>query len=175
MECMSVSPLHASVPRFNLTPQLQIGTKRKEVRFQGKSAQVSVCSTSIARIPYTKKSKHKYVECKASVASDVAPATAAIYGTLLLGGGLFAYVRTGSKGSLGGGITGAALLALAYYLMKTSEKKLVAYALGFGAAFLFSSVFGIRLAATRKPFPSGLLLVISIAALGVFATAYFRG
>ncbi|XP_075658888.1 uncharacterized protein LOC142628723 isoform X2 [Castanea sativa] len=50
--------------------------------------------------------------CNSQLAlADLAPATSAAYGLLLLGGGLFAYTKSGSKGSLFGGTTGAALMA----------------------------------------------------------------
>ncbi|KAI3439751.1 uncharacterized protein J3R85_004400 [Psidium guajava] len=48
--------------------------------------------------------------CEAQL-GDLAPVTSAIYGSLLLGGGLFAFSRSGSKGSLAGGCTGAVLMA----------------------------------------------------------------
>ncbi|XVF12797.1 hypothetical protein REPUB_Repub08aG0150900 [Reevesia pubescens] len=77
--------------------------------------------------------------CKSQLA-DFAPVTSAAYGVLLFSGGLFAFTKSGSKGSLFGGLTGAALMTSVYFLMQSSETK--AFALGFGSAFLFSSVFG---------------------------------
>ncbi|KAK1272888.1 hypothetical protein QJS04_geneDACA013186 [Acorus gramineus] len=106
--------------------------------------------------------------------AELAPATSSVYGALLLGGGLFAYARSGSKGSLVGGLSGTALMASAYYLMQNPETKVIGEALGFGSAFLFSSVFGIRLAATRKLIPAGPLLGLSVGALVVFASAYMQ-
>ncbi|MQL86274.1 hypothetical protein Taro_018810, partial [Colocasia esculenta] len=106
--------------------------------------------------------------------AELAPAASAVYGTLLLGGGLFAYARSGSKGSIAGGLTGAALMAAAYYLMQNPETKAAGDALGFGSAALFSAVFGIRLAATRKLVPSGLLLGLSAGALVLFVSAYMQ-
>lgn len=111
--------------------------------------------------------------CKSQLA-ELAPTTSAAYGLLLLGGGLFAFTRSGSKGSLFGGLTGAALMASAYVLMQAPETKSIGDALGFGSALLFSSVFGIRLAATRKPIPAGPLLGLSICALAVFTVAYLQ-
>ncbi|XP_010246595.1 PREDICTED: uncharacterized protein LOC104589855 isoform X2 [Nelumbo nucifera] len=78
--------------------------------------------------------------CKAELA-ELAPATSVAYGALLLGGGLFAYARSRSKGSLYGGLSGAALMAVAYYLIQVPATKDLGYALGFGSAFLFTSVF----------------------------------
>ncbi|KAL1178473.1 hypothetical protein E1A91_A03G093200v1 [Gossypium mustelinum] len=107
--------------------------------------------------------------CKSQL-QDFAPLTSAAYGTLLFSG----VTKSGSKGSLFGGLTGAALMASAYYLMQSTETKAIGDALGFGAAFLFSCVFGIRLAATRKPIPAGPLLGLSICALVVFTSAYLQ-
>ncbi|KAA3456980.1 protein FATTY ACID EXPORT 4, chloroplastic-like isoform X1 [Gossypium australe] len=119
--------------------------------------------------------------CCNSQLQDFAPLTSAAYGTLLFSGGLFAFTKSGSKGSLFGSLTGAALMASAYYLMQSTETKAIGDALGFGSAFLFSSVFayvvttiGIRLAATRKPIPAGPLLGLSICALVVFTSAYLQ-
>ncbi|KAH7685898.1 TMEM14 family protein [Dioscorea alata] len=114
------------------------------------------------------------LHCHAQLLSDLAPATAATYGALLIGGGVFAYVRSGSKGSVIGGLSGAALMGTAYYLMQSPETKVIGDALGFGSAFLFSAVFGIRLAATRKLIPSGFLLALSLGSLGVFLSYYFH-
>ncbi|XP_073111973.1 protein FATTY ACID EXPORT 4, chloroplastic [Elaeis guineensis] len=114
------------------------------------------------------------LHCRAQLLVDVAPATCAAYGTLLLGGGLFAYARSRSKGSILGGLSGAALMAVAYYLMQSPETKAVGDAIGFGSAFLFAAVFGIRLAATRKLIPSGLLLGLSAGALVVFFSSYMQ-
>ncbi|OMO86797.1 hypothetical protein COLO4_20927 [Corchorus olitorius] len=79
--------------------------------------------------------------CKSQLA-EFAPVTSAAYGIILFSGGLFAFSKSGSKGSLFGGLTGAALMATAYFLMQASETKAVGDALGFGSAFLFSCVFG---------------------------------
>ncbi|KAJ8768442.1 hypothetical protein K2173_021595 [Erythroxylum novogranatense] len=111
--------------------------------------------------------------CKSKLA-DLATATSAAYGVILLSGGLFAFNRSGSKGSLGGGLTGAAVLATAYFLMQSQETKAIGDALGFGSAFLFSAVFGIRLAATKKFVPAGPLLLLSVGALAVFTAAYLQ-
>ncbi|KAK4601050.1 hypothetical protein RGQ29_010582 [Quercus rubra] len=111
--------------------------------------------------------------CNSQLA-DLAPATSAAYGLLLLGGGLFAYTKSGSKGSLFGGTTGAALMASAYYLMQVPDTKAIGDAVGFGSSFLFSSVFAIRLAATRKLTPAGPLLGLSICALAIFISAYLH-
>nr|GMC78655.1 protein FATTY ACID EXPORT 4, chloroplastic [Ipomoea batatas] len=123
--------------------------------------------------------------------TDLAPLTSAAYGTLLFGGGLFAFTRSGSKGSLLGGLTGAGLMGTvfhsrlrsdmhpippiqAYFLMQASETKELGDALAFGSALLFACVFGIRLAASRKLVPAGPLLGVSLGALAVFILAYLQ-
>nr|GMD99672.1 protein FATTY ACID EXPORT 4, chloroplastic [Ipomoea batatas] len=106
--------------------------------------------------------------------TDLAPLTSAAYGTLLFGGGLFAYTRSGSNGSLLGGLTGAGLMGTAYFLMQASETKELGDALAFGSALLFACVFGIRLAASRKLVPAGPLLGVSLGALAVFILAYLQ-
>ncbi|KAI8569964.1 hypothetical protein RHMOL_Rhmol02G0318700 [Rhododendron molle] len=110
--------------------------------------------------------------CNSQLVADIAPATAAAYGALLTSGGLFAYKRSGSKGSLIGGLTGGSLMAAAYFLMQATDTKGIGEALAFGSTLLFALVFGIRLAATRKITPAGPLLGLSICALVVFISAY---
>ncbi|KAH8518193.1 hypothetical protein H0E87_000138 [Populus deltoides] len=62
-------------------------------------------SNSIA----TSFSRGRSLGCKCQLA-DIAPVTSAVYGVILLGGGLFAFSKSGSKGSLFGGLTGAAVM-----------------------------------------------------------------
>ncbi|KAH7541786.1 protein FATTY ACID EXPORT 4, chloroplastic isoform X2 [Ziziphus jujuba] len=62
----------------------------------------------------------------------------------------------------------------AYGLMQAPETKAIGDAVGFGSAFLFASVFGIRLVATSKLVPAGPLLGLSVCALSVFILAYLR-
>ncbi|KQJ84166.1 protein FATTY ACID EXPORT 4, chloroplastic [Brachypodium distachyon] len=116
--------------------------------------------------------RRAFLRCAA--VSELAPAASAAYGALLLGGGALAYARSGSKGSIFGGLTGSALMAATYYLMQSPETKAIGDAVGFGSAFLFACVFGIRLYNTRKLVPSGLLLALSFGSLGVFYSAYLQ-
>ncbi|KAI8569963.1 hypothetical protein RHMOL_Rhmol02G0318700 [Rhododendron molle] len=80
--------------------------------------------------------------CNSQLVADIAPATAAAYGALLTSGGLFAYKRSGSKGSLIGGLTGGSLMAAAYFLMQATDTKGIGEALAFGSTLLFALVFG---------------------------------
>ncbi|XP_024372526.1 protein FATTY ACID EXPORT 4, chloroplastic [Physcomitrium patens] len=106
--------------------------------------------------------------------NDYAPLTAAVYGASLLGGGLYAYTRTGSTSSLGGGITGGIALGVAFFLMQVPETRDLGEAVGFGAAVLFAAIFAIRLASTGKPVPSGPLLGLSAATSVIFALSYLE-
>ncbi|KAM5571455.1 protein FATTY ACID EXPORT 4, chloroplastic [Rosa sericea] len=130
-------------------------------------------ATSLSTKAKAASNPRRRFSCTSNLA-EYAQTTSAVYGFLLLSGGFFAYTRTGSKGSLLGGVSGAAVMATAYYLMKTPETEALGDALGFGSAFLFASVFGIRLAATRKFAPAGPLLALSLSALAVFITAYLQ-
>ncbi len=86
-----------------------------------------------------------------------------IYIALLVGGGLFGFFKARSKVSLITSVVAAALLVITAIPNFLSP----GFARGFAdvvmAALLV--VFGIRLAKTKKFVPSGLLLVITLAAL----------
>ncbi|KFK45061.1 hypothetical protein AALP_AA1G338700 [Arabis alpina] len=120
------------------------------------------------------KSRRGYGLCCKAELSELAPAVSATYGALLLGGGLFAYSKSGSKGSLFGGLTGSVLMASAYFLTKSPETRVLGDTVGLGAAFLFSSVFGYRLVSTQKPVPAGPLLLLSVGMLTFFVMAYMH-
>lgn len=125
--------------------------------------------------PRTARPRARVVPVRAEAAlSELAPTAAAVYGGLLLGGGLFAYTRTSSKGSLFGGLTGGTLMGLVFYLMMYPGMKDLGEAIGFGTTLLFVAIFGIRLAATRKIVPAALLLLLSIAATAIFFGAYLQ-
>eukprot|EP00897_Mesotaenium_endlicherianum_P005060 jgi/Mesen1/4582/ME000232S03839 len=66
-----------------------------------------------------------------------------------------------------------AWLEQTYALLQNPEMSSNGEALGFGTSLLFTSLFAIRLAATKKPFPAGPLLALSAAATAVYASAYF--
>ncbi|CAA7059253.1 unnamed protein product [Microthlaspi erraticum] len=130
--------------------------------------------SGLAKLSEKSKSRRGYgLVCKAEL-SELAPVVSAGYGVLLLGGGLFAYSKSGSKGSLFGGLTGSVLMASAYFLTKSPETRVLGDIIGLGSAFLFASVFGVRLASSRKPVPSGPLLLLSIAILSFFVMAYMH-
>jgi uncharacterized membrane protein (UPF0136 family) len=107
-----------------------------------------------------------------AVSQETASVWTAVYGLLLLGGGTSAYLRSGSKQSVISGALGAALSATAFYLEGQESTHQTGLALAFGYSLLFASVFGIRLFATKKPFPAAPLLALSLASAFVFASAY---
>ncbi|ESQ33464.1 hypothetical protein EUTSA_v10008954mg [Eutrema salsugineum] len=130
--------------------------------------------SGLTKLSEKSKSKRGYgLSCKAEL-SKLAPAVSAGYGVLLLGGGLFAYTKSGSKGSLFGGLTGAVLMAAAYFLIKSPKTRVLGYTIGLGSAFLFSFFFGFRFASSRKLVPAGPLLLLSIGMLAFFVMAYMQ-
>lgn len=184
--CLIVIPATATntPPKFPLSSILDLrGSTGRRRRFSGISSpspsfsfrgRQRQCLLFNRNSESTCTTSGPFHRCNSQLGGDLAPATSAAYGVLLLVGGLFAYTRTGSKGSLLGGLTGGSLMAAAYFLMQASEMKEIGDALAFGSTFLFASVFGIRLAATRKIIPAGPLLGLSICALAVFISAYLQ-
>ncbi|CAH9077236.1 unnamed protein product [Cuscuta epithymum] len=162
--CSNVSSIFSRTPHFTPLPP-------RPPRFGISSSTIVSDKPTIS----TQKCRRPSgLRCKSQLTTDLAPLTSAAYGTLLLGGGLFAYARSGSKGSLIGGLTGGTLMGTAYFLMQASETQELGDALAFGSALLFSSVFAIRLVASRKVVPAAPLLGVSVGALTVFVLAYLR-
>ncbi len=95
------------------------------------------------------------------VSAETARIAVAAYGVIVAGGGLGAFLKSGSKMSAISGVSAGALLALAYV------KSSVPIALGTAAAL--SAVFGIRLAKTKKFMPAGMLMGLSLAFALFFA------
>ncbi len=96
-----------------------------------------------------------------------------IYGVLMLLGGIFGFVKAGSKASLIVGIisgilifAGVALLGSAY----TAGRAILTF-----TSFILSGVFGIRLFKTRKFMPSGMLLILSLVASFLAARLFVSG
>jgi uncharacterized membrane protein (UPF0136 family) len=84
---------------------------------------------------------------------------------LVAGGGIMGYLKAQSKASLIAGILSGALLGAAYYVAGRN----VAQGMIFGAVVcaLLCIVFGIRFRKTKKFMPSGMLLVLCAAELGL--------
>ncbi|XVE58226.1 hypothetical protein DITRI_Ditri04bG0153000 [Diplodiscus trichospermus] len=165
----SLAPLVIQMPAIAATKGASNSSDHPKFPSLKSKDLVGIC----LRKPKSYSTSRRRLCCKSQLA-DFAPVTSAAYGILLFSGGLFAFTKSGSKGSLFGGLSGAALMTSAYFLLQASETKEFGDALGFGSAFLFSCVFGIRLAATRKLIPAGPLLGLSICALVVFTSAYLQ-
>jgi uncharacterized membrane protein (UPF0136 family) len=96
-------------------------------------------------------------------------AVAIIYGLLVLAGGLMGYRKARSTPSLMAGLSfGIALVVSGFYVWHGERMGLKA-ALALSSALLI--VMGIRFAKTKKFMPSGLVTILSLAALIVFALA----
>lgn len=96
-----------------------------------------------------------------------------IYGVLMFLGGIFGFVKAGSKVSLVMGIisgilifAGVALLGSAY----TTGRAILTF-----TSFVLSGVFAMRLLKTRKFMPSGMLLVLSLIASFLAARLFVSG
>jgi len=92
-----------------------------------------------------------------------------VYALLMLVGGLIGYRAAGSRPSLISGVISAILLFAALGWTRISPHHgFLAAAL---IALLLTVVFALRLARTHSFMPSGLLLILSLAALVIFAVA----
>ena len=99
------------------------------------------------------------------ISSEAARAAIAVYGVVVAGGGIGAFLRSGSKASIISGGTAGILLAAAYI------KESVPLALCVAAAL--AVVFAFRLAKTKKFMPAGMLCILSLIAVAVFATSIY--
>ena len=96
-----------------------------------------------------------------------------IYGALMLAGGIFGFVKAGSKASLILGIISGVLIFAGVALLgpaHTTGRAILAF-----TSFILSGVFGIRLFKTRKFVPSGMLLVLSLIASFLAAQLFVSG
>ena len=94
-----------------------------------------------------------------------------VYGTFIFACGLTGFVRAGSKASLLAGVVSAAVLAAAFWTAQSNG--VTGLWIAAGTAALLAVVFLIRFLKTRALMPSGMMLVVSLAAAGYFAmTAY---
>lgn len=89
----------------------------------------------------------------------------AVYGVFVAGGGVGAFVKSGSKMSALSGVSAGALLAAAY------AKNSVPLALGVAATLIV--VFAARLFATKKFMPAGMLALLSTVFAALFAYSVF--
>lgn len=99
------------------------------------------------------------------VTAETARIGIAIYGVLIAGGGVGAFLKSGSKPSIVSGVISGIVLAAAY------SKDSVPTALI--TAVVLSIVFAIRFFKSKKFIPAGLLCLLSIAATVFFAISYY--
>ena len=78
-----------------------------------------------------------------------------------------------SKPSLIAGLVSGGLLLVAFFM--TFLRMAIGLWVGAGISLLLCVVFCMRLAKTRKVMPSGMLLVISIAAAAILIASAFGG
>lgn len=96
----------------------------------------------------------------AVIAPETAKVLVGVYGVLIAGGGVGAYLKTKSAVSAASGLVSGALLAYAFSAGNIGLALFTACAL--------SAVFGVRFAKTGKVMPSLVLCVLSV----VFATMF---
>ena len=90
------------------------------------------------------------------------------YAILLLGGGLFGFLKARSRPSLLAGTIGGALALVASGIMASDFRGIW---LGIAPALMMTVVFAIRFRKTGKFMPSGMLGVVSLAVLAVLILA----
>ena len=96
------------------------------------------------------------------------PTVLLIYGLLIIFGGVMG-LRAGSKVSLYAG-GGSGLLLLVAWFVSRSHLELGLW-IGVAISVLLSIVSGMRLAKTKKFMPSGMLLLINVAAFGLLVAS----
>ena len=92
-----------------------------------------------------------------------------VYGLIVFAGGLMGFVKAGSKPSLIAGTVSAAVLALAFWMGEGRGNGVEGLWIAAGVAALLSIVFLMRFLKTHSFMPSGMMLIISVAAAGYFA------
>jgi len=110
---------------------------------------------------------------KGSGSLRLAAATLSLYGAVVLGGGLAAYGLTGSRISLiSATLLSAVLCLLAFRAFKGSVS---AGYMGAVCTFLLAIYFAYRFIASERFIPSGILLIVSFAALFGVTLGVFLG
>lgn len=99
------------------------------------------------------------------ISPEVARNAIAVYGVVIAGGGIGAFLRSGSKPSVIAGVSAGVVLAAAY------AKDSVPIALG--TAVALSVVFALRLVKTKKFVPAGILCIASVLAAVFFAASIY--
>jgi uncharacterized membrane protein (UPF0136 family) len=93
----------------------------------------------------------------------------AVYGVLMIVGGVIGHNQTGSKASLIAGVISGILIGGA--VVVSLQKPVVGYGAVVGVAVILCAAFAKRFLKTQAFMPSGMLLVMSLVVvlLGVFA------
>lgn len=99
------------------------------------------------------------------ISAEVARNAIAVYGVVIAGGGIGAFLKSGSKPSIISGVVAGIVLAGAY--VKDSVP------LALGTAIALALVFAIRLVKTKKFIPAGMLCLASVAAAAFFAASLY--
>ena len=86
------------------------------------------------------------------------------FGCLTIGGGIFGYVKKGSKPSLCAGVVCGSLL-VASGMMIAGEKQFEGHSLAAGTSSTMALALGSRFVKTGRFMPAGLISVISVASL----------
>ncbi len=102
-------------------------------------------------------------------AMQVAMVLILVYAAVLLVGGVLGYRLSGSRPSLISGTASAVVLTAAYFLARTEPSR--GLWLAAAVALVLAAVFLIRLFRTGSFMPAGMLLILSLAALTIFAMA----
>ena len=96
-----------------------------------------------------------------------------VYATIVFAGGLIGYLKAGSKPSLiAGAVSGALLAGTAWFSWNNEVRALCMAAV---IAGLLSLVFLMRFLKTRSFMPSGMMLLLSLAATAYFGLTAWRG
>ncbi|MBI5149169.1 MAG: TMEM14 family protein [Candidatus Omnitrophica bacterium] len=98
-----------------------------------------------------------------------------IYGILMLAGGIFGFVKAGSKASLVVGIVSAILIFAGVGLLLLGQDHAAGRAVLAFTSFGLTAVFALRLFKTRKFMPSGMLLALSLVAFFLAAQLFVSG
>ena len=97
--------------------------------------------------------------------TEVGKISLLVLAVLVCGGGVMGFLKAQSKASLLAGIISGALLITCYSISNRNPE--TGFLLGKIVCALLLVVFGIRLAKTKKFMPSGLMLALSAAELGL--------
>lgn len=103
---------------------------------------------------------HTRASIRMAISPEAARSAIALYGVTVAGGGVFAYLRSGSRPSIISGVIAGIVLAAAYY------KNSVPLALV--TAALLTIVFALRYSKSKKFFPPAVLCLVSLAAAVYF-------